>query len=86
MTTGHKRREPAGAGSRSDTRKNAKQQHTASRRDLANFPFVVEIDAFGRRKEWARFATADDADAEIAKLRRIGFRAQRVSADSEVRR
>jgi hypothetical protein len=42
--------------------------------------FVVEIDAFGRRREWGRFRTAADADAEITKLRRIGFVARRVLA------
>jgi hypothetical protein len=41
--------------------------------------FVVEI-AFGRRREWGRFRTAADADAEITKLRRIGFVARRVLA------
>jgi hypothetical protein len=42
--------------------------------------FVVNIIAFQRTKRWATFATADAALAEIARLRRIGFHAEMVSA------
>ena len=42
-------------------------------------PYAVNIVAFDREQRWGAFATADAADAEVAKLRRIGFHAVRVS-------
>jgi len=40
-------------------------------------PHAVNIIAFRRIKRWATYQTAEAADAEIAKLRKIGFHAER---------
>jgi hypothetical protein len=41
-------------------------------------PFAVAIIFFGRAKTWGRYATAAAADAEVAKLRKLKFHAERL--------
>jgi hypothetical protein len=41
-------------------------------------PFAVAIIFFGRTKAWGRYATAAAADAEVAKLKKLKFQAERL--------
>jgi hypothetical protein len=80
MRTPRKRREPRAGGSQR-TANNSYRKHTRrDHRDQDERHFLVNIVCFGRVKEWSRFTTIEEADAEIAKLRRIGFHAERVPA------
>ena len=72
---------PGGAvGAQPGRKSNGSLRRRTDTKHSTDRPFEVNIVAFDRAQRWGAFATAEAADAEIAKLRRIGFHAVRVSA------
>jgi hypothetical protein len=58
------------AAQKTDSRGSGIERHSTSR------PFIVRIIAFGRVREWQRFADRASADAAAGQLRRHGFDAR----------